>query len=540
MRLRLEIIQSNKAVGFQNFQLYQKRKDIFLYGNYESAYVRMALGSALQHKSMKSLEVRFFPNPQNNEFKKDIKNFWRISTRISKMEKLVNGSASDRTSFDSSNHPLFFVPHLIKKPDNSKLSVRQQLGTSVLQKSRHYDLQIGEYSNQINNIISMRQSSKYFAQRIYAIDAANHEFDARPEVFAYLFRKARYESSSNFNHFKTRNVLPKLQITYHVGEDFFDITSGLRAIDEAIKFLNLSHGDRLGHALALGVEPSEFYDFKSYKVFLSRQELLDNLVWLSFSLKTHGLFDNALESWINNAIEEHFAWLYRASIPLSSSNHSVTINTYINAWHLRGDNPEYYFDVDNKNEFVQKIRNSRRPYDLLQDDFCRGIREKDKQACQLMHHYHYNYDVRIKGAEIVTVEIPEGFAKIIRDLQDAMLEKICHLGIGIETNPSSNYLIGTFRKYHKHPIVRFYNRWLVPTPTSPQAFVSINTDDQGVFDTDLENEYALMSSALENAKDNNGKPLYKATDILRWLSDIRIMGMEQSFMLTHKHLSEGR
>ena len=38
-----------------------------------------------------------------------------------------------------------------------------------------------------------------------------------------------------------------------------------------------------------------------------------------------------------------------------------------------------------------------------------------------------------------------------------MQEDICMLGIGIETNPSSNYLIGTFRRYDKHPIVGWYN-----------------------------------------------------------------------------------
>lgn len=44
--------------------------------------------------------------------------------------------------------------------------------------------------------------------------------------------------------------------------------------------------------------------------------------------------------------------------------------------------------------------------------------------------------------------------------------------------------------------------------------VSINTDDQGVFDTLLENEYALMVLALEKAKDEEGNKLYDIEDIL--------------------------
>lgn len=36
-------------------------------------------------------------------------------------------------------------------------------------------------------------------------------------------------------------------------------------------------------------------------------------------------------------------------------------------------------------------------------------------------------------------------------------------GIAIETNPSSNYMIGTIKKYDQHPIVRFNSRKLKQT-----------------------------------------------------------------------------
>lgn len=68
-------------------------------------------------------------------------------------------------------------------------------------------------------------------------------------------------------------------------------------------------------------------------------------------------------------------------------------------------------------------------------------------------------------------------------------------------------MIGTIQKYEEHPILRF----ILSGSNSPQLCygefhfqkiegyiknmalsVSINTDDQGVFDTLLENEYALM------------------------------------------------
>lgn len=69
-------------------------------------------------------------------------------------------------------------------------------------------------------------------------------------------------------------------------------------------------------------------------------------------------------------------------------------------------------------------------------------------------------------------------------------------------------MIGTIKKYDQHPIVRFNSRKLKQAFPGMSLSVSINTDDQGVFDTLLENEYALMVLALEKAKDEEGNKLY--------------------------------
>ena len=114
-----------------------------------------------------------------------------------------------------------------------------------------------------------------------------------------------------------------------------------------------------------------------------------------------------------------------------------------------------------------------------------------------------------------------------------MQEMIAKRGIGIETNPSSNYMIGSFKRYDKHPITKWYNNGLTNDPLlleqCPQIPVSINTDDQGVFSTYIENEYALMALALEKARDENGNRIYNRTMVYQWLDRIREMGIEQSF-----------
>lgn len=146
---------------------------------------------------------------------------------------------------------------------------------------------------------------------------------------------------------------------------------------------------------------------------------------------------------------------------------------------------------------------------------------------------YYETDGQHKLPQLrATYHVGEDFLDLSDGLR-AIDEAILFLGLDCGTNPSSNYLIGTFRSYDRHPIIKFYNRGLTTDPeqlrSCPQISVSINTDDQGVFRTSLENEYALIACALEKVKDCQENSIYNRTMIYEWLDHIRIMGNEQSF-----------
>ena len=146
---------------------------------------------------------------------------------------------------------------------------------------------------------------------------------------------------------------------------------------------------------------------------------------------------------------------------------------------------------------------------------------------------HYDEKVRKRGEEVILFKAERLYIEAVKKVQRYMQKEIAKKGIAIESNPSSNYLISTFGRYDEHPILQWYNRYLT-TDTSKlnaccQLPVCINTDDQGVFETLLENEYALMALALEKAQDQNGNPLYPVTMIYEWLDKIREMGLMVSF-----------
>ena len=52
----------------------------------------------------------------------------------------------------------------------------------------------------------------------------------------------------------------------------------------------------------------------------------------------------------------------------------------------------------------------------------------------------------------------------------------------------------------------------------------------GVFSTSIENEYALLACALENAVDQDGNLLYSKSMVYEWIDAVRKMGNEQSFL----------
>ena len=386
------------------------------------------------------------------------------------------------------------------------------------------------------------------------IDASSSEIGCRSEVFGQSFRYLK-------NHSPKRGLLdidvrlPRLMATYHVGEDFLDIIDGIRAIDEAVHFLNLKCGDRLGHALALGLDPEEWYQSKSNRILISKQDYLDNLSWLLGKLRKYGIKDALdVQNYILKKISQLLEEIYIKNISASEYKNiekaaqaiyktkqinigdkcygiSFDYNDYYDACKLRGDNPELYREGFFKRGFANMDEWEAFAVNL---EYPSNYQVRYNLSVSYLYYlYHYSEDVYKAGSEIIEVKVNHHLIDVIKRVQYHMQREISDMGICIETNPSSNYMIGAFRRFDKHPIVQWYNNGLTFDKSKleecPQISVSINTDDQGVFATYIENEYAYLALALEKCVDDTGKKIYNRTMILQWLDNIRKMGLTQSF-----------
>lgn len=535
--VRAELVQTNENIGFDNFEKYQNRKEDFIEDTpLEKEYIKMALKGTIVNQNILHLETRLTPRKTALQNKK----------YIEKYDKVMKNDKELMERY-------FYVFHFVKEKDNEKLLNSDSY-------CRHYQKR-RSLQKQAKAIALFRTKFPETAKRLRGIDGCSREIGCRPEVLAQTYRYLKnhivYAKRNKVYYDNNKEVtVPQLQMTYHVGEDFQSLVDGLRAIEEAIMFFNLNCGSRLGHALALGEDPDEYYEGKKNCILITQQDYLDNLVWVYCRIKRFSLigYEDLLLN-IEQEYNKYFRLIYgdavsdeffeavireagkyfqrsneRVSKGYSNTHFNFRISEYYSAWQLRGDDPEcykngYFKDTEDFSEWKRFSVNKECP---------RDYRIRYNPECAYLYFlYHYNPHVKNEGRKTIEVQISHKMIKCIKEIQREMQFWISKLGIGIEVNPSSNFFIGTFDRYDKHPVFKLYNIGLTGSETKlnecPQIPVCINTDDQGIFSTYLENEYALIALALEKAKDENGKNLYNRMFIYQWIENIRKLGLQLSF-----------
>ncbi len=503
-KLRGEIIQNNENLGFENFAIYSKQKNGILTSMHDkNAMVEHAILSSFEPGNLKSLEIRI--SPANTCIQDAMLIDWydRVIAKCGKIEK----------------RQYFYVFHFSKKMDRN---IEKWTDDNIVVKCRDYDvrkkIQVQGYA-----IEELRNRMPVEAERVHGIDACAQEIGCRPEVFGPVFRKLRHHIVDLDNGLDNR----QLKVTYHVGEDFLDITDGLRAVDEAIKFLGLENGDRLGHATVLGISVRKWYEKKGKRIEILRQDYLDNVVWMYHKILEYELtgFD-ILKDFLEGEFKANYQLVYEKNMQ-EKDIIKADIYCYYDSWKLRGDHPELYNAEGYYPDMLYRNDSYKMNLDYPENP---GLRDK-KDVAGLYYMYHYNKKVRIAGNEPIECTIRDMYIQALEQIQKRLREQISRIGLGIETNPSSNLLISTMTDYDEHPIFNMYHpgSMMDKQDSDTQLYVSINTDDKGVFHTSLENEYSLMASALENMKDENGKYIFSPQEVYEWVDKVRIMGNQQIF-----------
>ena len=513
---RNEILQLNERVGFANFASYEERKTDYLLKDYNHLLYKAAIEGFLQKNDNRYIEARIVPKDTEEGI---VKTLQEICNDVDK-------KYAER--FD-------FIFHFIKQRDEPQ-------ETDLY---RHFKLreEIKKQAYAIYKFRSDRENwgvNNNLVGRVVGIDAANSEIFCRPEVYAQAFRFLRGHEVKIDDELDDYPY--DLNVTYHVGEDFMDVADGLRAVEEALIFLNLRNGDRLGHALVLGTDVRKYYEKRYFVICASKQVILDNLAWLHHKcIRLTGY--TQLCGWLEIMFLKYFTDIYRLeqnegeniidSYFNTSEDNGLTcnINDYYLSWLLRGDSPIIGKELDSKSlKNLASTIDKEWAHAGMNNHICAEVALRNENARELFDAYH-SYKYAKRGYYGDTLTIPpmyrEEWYLLLEKIQQQLLGKIEKRHIAIECNPSSNYKIGEMSRYDEHPILKFFNYRLdTPYPRHDVA-VSINTDDQGVFSTSLEREYSLMALAIERNQTDEHKNSPRA--IVDWLNRVREMSLEQRF-----------
>lgn len=460
--------------------------------------------------------------------------------------------------------PYFYLIHFVKKPDQeyldyikrienrvylwpsspknmvSQCSSRQNVEFYSLCRHKRLRDTVCHQAIILSNALHRDEELRH---RIRGIDCASQEIGCSPEVFAKAYRILRGYRDSDILMRPIFHSQPfSLSATYHAGEDFLDILSALRAIDEAISFLELRRNDRIGHALGLGVDAETHYDLKGRRVFIPKQQRLDDLVWLLNRCRDLGLhIDPHVYGKLKEEAELLFFEIYGGAMERWGWN--IHLTEYYSSMWLRADDPEIYKNWKTPGYYKCRKRHPVFPDFLGEINTIPSLYEsfrishysdalpsyrKSWYLTGLYYLYHYGLEERKKGNEVCEVLIDKDYIRLMTEAQNVLQREIASKGIIIECNPSSNVLIGTFKSYQKHPIFRFNHTGLqgggLPEQAGEPLQVCINTDDLGVFDTSLEFEYTLLFDALKQMDNEDGSPAFTEAQILDYLEYVRQAG----------------
>ena len=291
------------------------------------------------------------------------------------------------------------------------------------------------------------------------------------ETFRHLRKTSREIAGS-----RPELALHPLRLTLHVGEDFEWLTSGVRAVAEPFHWRLIERGDRIGHGIAITMEPEGWWARNDGRVMRVRR--LDRLLDLAF-----------LAKYVTTTSREEDEWLQQEA------------ERSVKELGLRTDDSEHRDLVDEAKALWKKL-GERRTRQLMR------TRQEPEGALHevWIHQILWSRPVQRKADEDIALKVDDDWngvrsdnQRIERDLlakaRDPLIREMARWKVCIESNPSSNLVVAGL------DAMGASQDFLQERPTSKGKGAgtltwTINTDDPITFSTTLADEYAYAWAGM--------------------------------------------
>jgi len=326
-------------------------------------------------------------------------------------------------------------------------------------------------------------------QTVRGLDVCTDELGIPTWVIAPLFEKVLVSADQAASKCRQKThggSIPLLRKTAHAGEHFVHLLGGLRRVDEAIEQFKLVRGDRIGHGIALGVNPEKWVQH-SGQVPMTLEARFFDLIW---------------------AWDKLLKWGSKAPL------HAMETEIRHLSNKLFGENkdPKILVDIFSGLTSMTTLRSIGFPH---------GTRRPQDKKAPMLWRYLCDPNVFKRGKEVTLVKTAMDLDTLIY-LQEKMKNKVGKKGLTIETNPSSNLLIANLTGLDVHPIW-----YLKKTPSdADRVSVCVGSDDPLTFNTHIKNEFQLVYDAMimQGISD---------TEAMVRLNELREAGLSSRFTLTY-------
>lgn len=475
--------------GFDAFAEFSdhRRRSVGTKQYYKETFLRILKASRAHAGN--SIEVRLTPSALLRK-KKLIIDAYQTACRCLSYERAQIARQRGYDTATSASFPeLILVAHFIKKELQAHCSPAAHILTPLYGRERAlYLKEAAELARGITRIIGNRRIP-------VGIDAANSELKLPPEVFAPAFRL-----------FERRTAI--CHKTYHCGEDFLHLLNGIRAVYEAVTFLHMRKGNRIGHGTALGILPAIWLESMPARLLMPRREWFLNLI---FAWKL--LYNNDNET---AAVLEKEALRMADLIFGEEETTHHSIHVLESLFHARQFDPRD----------VNRYRNGHLPLTRQQQTANEDIERFSKQHGQtaLKLYWSWSTDPDCRARQEEAEEVPTDFlsAPILLTLQQKVQHLLSGRDIVIETLPVSNLRISQYKDIQQHHILRWLKAGKYAQPMDADLLICVGSDDPGIFVSDIKNEYYHLYTMLRTAG-------LTATEAIEKLRHVNKVGRTYSF-----------
>ena len=357
---------------------------------------------------------------------------------------------------------------------------------------------VQEMESEADDIMRALNAKPTLLRTLRGIDICGVEEHQPLWVSADTLRRVRLHSRSIAGRRPSLGLEP-LRLTFHVGEDFSSLTSGMRAVAEPFHWNLIERGDRIGHGLALTLEPENW--FRRHRGEVLRVKRFDRLLDLAFLAKYAKDKNDNQQKWLLKQIVDTVKSLgFESDSSIRKSDYKEIVKDTRKLWKSLG------------------CRSTRRL--LTSDTHCGKPRHE-----RWIHCYLWNRSFRKRAEHELRIPIPvDEFNKISQDDEKAvenlrherallksahrtLLQEVARWQVCIESNPSSNLVVGSLDGIAAQD-------FLARRPTKEiqkegeTLTWTINTDDPITFSTTLADEYAYAWAGMTMRANNPCDPSY--------------------------------